>query len=458
MQIRTSVLTITLKYCYSRGSAFYFQRPIPVDLQPHYGKKLMKLNLQTSDMGVAAKRIAALSKELEQDWAMLRADPESSLKATRKHAEAFLAAWGITPGADRDEQMEMALELLHEHLEKKRVAHAQGDEEVYREASGRDYLTPVESTAMQLAAGTLKDSLSDALEMYLSHHKKRDDEKFTSFSKAAFKTLTDVIGDKPIDKVNRDDARKFVDSQLSAGLKTGTVRRRLGTIVAVVNTYIKEKELTRTNPFESLQIPNEGKDTKTRVPFTPAELVAVQAKCVEVDDSIRWLLAMLTDTGARIAEITGLTLDEIVLDAPVPHIVIKEQPWRTVKGGAGGPSEREVPLLGNSLWAAQRVKETAKPKQKFAFPRYTSLADGCNADGSSATVARWLRANKWNHTAHELRHTMADRLREVGCPAEVRKSIGGWAIDGEAAEYGKGYSLRIKQEWLGKAIKLIVPD
>ncbi|OXI21862.1 MULTISPECIES: DUF6538 domain-containing protein [Burkholderia] len=452
MKLRLGALTFTLKNSYLRGDIYYFQRPIPRDLQHHYGKKTVKINLKTSDVGQAAHMIDALNKRYEEEWRMLRADPESSLKATRKHAEAFLASWGIVPSAERDETTEMAVQLFHDHLEKKRTAHAAGDEQVYREASGTEYLTAVEATAAQMVAGTLEDSLSDALELYISHHKKRDDEKFTGFSRAAFKTLTDVIGDKPIAKTAREDARRYVDHQLSTGLKTGTVRRRISTISAVFASYIREKELMRTNPFESIQIAGEGKDTKGRVPFTPGELTAVQTKCVEMDDDIRWLVALLSDTGARIAEVTGLTLGEIVLDGPVPHIVIKEQPWRTIKGGAGGPSEREVPLLGHSLWAAKRVKASAKPGQKFAFPRYTSDAKGCNADSASATVAGWLRANRWEHTAHEFRHTMADRLRDVGCPTEVRHSIGGWATKGEAAGYGKGYSLPIKREWLGKTI------
>lgn len=87
----------------------------------------------------------------------------------------------------------------------------------------------------------------------------------------------------------------------------------------------------------------------------------------------------------------------------------------------------------------------------FPFPRYTSATNNCNADSASATVAGWLRANKWEHTAHQFRHTMADRLRDVGCPTEVRHSIGGWATQGESAGYGK-YTLRIKREWLSKAV------
>ncbi|MDS0862595.1 hypothetical protein NUV25_33340 [Burkholderia pseudomultivorans] len=249
MKLRLGALTFTLKNSYLRGDTYYFQRPIPRDLQRHYGKKTVKINLKTSNVGQAAHMIDALNKRYEEEWRMLRAAPESSLKATRKHAEAFLASWGIVPSAERDETTEMAVQLFHDHLEKKRTAHADGDEQVYREASGAEYLTAVESTAAQMVAGTLEDSLSDALELYISHHKKRDDEKFTGFSRAAFKTLTDVIGDKPIAKTAREDARKYVDHQLSKGLKTGTVRRRISTISAVFASYIREKELMRTNPF-----------------------------------------------------------------------------------------------------------------------------------------------------------------------------------------------------------------
>jgi integrase len=449
MKLRTGALTFILKNCYPRGDTLYYQRPIPRDLQHHYGKKTVKINLKTTDVGTAARMIDAFNATFEEEWRMLRADPESSLRATKKHAEAFLASWGISPSVERDEATETAIQLLHDHLERKREAHANGDDRVYREASGDEYLTPVESTAAQMIAGTLPDSLSDALDLYISHHKKRNDEKFASFSRAAFKTLTDAIGDKPVAKTSRDDARKYVQNQLDGGMKSGTIRRRLSTINAVFSSYLREKELTRTNPFESVQIPEEGKDVKERVPFTPTELAALQAKCVEMDNDIRWLVAMLSDTGARIAEVTGLTLDEIVLDEPVPHLVIQEHAWRPLKNA---PSAREVPLLGHSLWAAKRVKESAQPGQKFAFPRYTSEEQGCNADGASAAVARWLRKNKWDHTAHELRHTMADRLREVGCPVEIRHAIGGWAVKGEAAGYGKGYSLRIKKAWLEKTI------
>jgi integrase len=36
------------------------------------------------------------------------------------------------------------------------------------------------------------------------------------------------------------------------------------------------------------------------------------------DDEMRWLLALISDTGVRLAEAAGLHKDDIILDAPCP--------------------------------------------------------------------------------------------------------------------------------------------
>jgi integrase len=182
-------------------------------------------------------------------------------------------------------------------------------------------------------------------------------------------------------------------------------------------------------------------------PYSAKELATLIAQCRAKDDDVRWLLGMVADTGARLAEITGLTLNDIDLDAETPHIVIKRHPWRALKNAG---SARSVPLVGQALWAAKRVKKAAVEGQRFAFPRYTT-AKVTKANGASAALNKWIKeAAKLDHTVHELRHTMADRLREVQCPADVRLAIGGWAREGEGEGYGDGYTLRVMAQWLAK--------
>ncbi|OKO83627.1 hypothetical protein [Bradyrhizobium sp. AS23.2] len=74
---------------------------------------------------------------------------------------------------------------------------------------------------------------------------------------------------------------------------------------------------------------------------------------------------------------------------------------------------------------------------------------------ASNTVAKWIGALEvdgkgMNHTAHELRHAMADRLRDVQCPEDIRQAIGEWATKDIPSKCGKGYSLKVLSEWLAK--------
>ena len=68
----------------------------------------------------------------------------------------------------------------------------------------------------------------------------------------------------------------------------------------------------------------------------------------------------------RLAEAAGLHLEDLHLDEEIPYVDITPHPWRSLKTKG---SQRQVPLVGASLWAAQRIKQTAS--SCFAFDRYT---------------------------------------------------------------------------------------
>jgi hypothetical protein len=50
------------------------------------------------------------------------------------------------------------------------------------------------------------------------------------------------------------------------------------------------------------------------------------------------------------------------------------------------------------------------------------------------------------------RHALRDQLRAVNCPDAVSKAIGGWSEGNDvSSNYGLGYALDVKREWLTKA-------
>ena len=54
----------------------------------------------------------------------------------------------------------------------------------------------------------------------------------------------------------------------------------------------------------------------------------------------------------RLSEAAGLLTSDIILDTEIPHINLVNHPWRRLKTKG---SNRVIPLIGSSLWAAKRV-------------------------------------------------------------------------------------------------------
>lgn len=68
-----------------------------------------------------------------------------------------------------------------------------------------------------------------------------------------------------------------------------------------------------------------------RLPIPHEQLRVIQAECRRKDDEMRWLIAVLSDSGMRLAEAIGLTKQDISLDCKVPLITLTERPWRPLK-------------------------------------------------------------------------------------------------------------------------------
>lgn len=449
----TPLLSVSIKYSVLRGGTFYYYRKVPVAFQADEGT-FIRQSTGTSDPLKAAFIIKALNNEAEARWkgkAVTQANETQQAKGIR-----LLAQYGLEPNGDHDDA---AFDhFIDKVVQPHREAYArEGVSLVERQHRYDTYTTqglnPTEAAAVELLNKPPALLLSDAVEIFLARHQKTGVD-FVDDTRRNWNYLIDTLGDKPFMEVSRDDANRYVQQRLAAGLKTHTVRRQINTITAVFNKVITEKELHKTNPFNKLTIAGEGEDAEGGTPFTPEDLAKVQAACRAEDDDRRWLIALQSDLGCRIAEAVGLALSDLVLDAAIPHVNIQIHPWRSLK--VGKKNERKVPLVGAALWAAQRIKESATKGQMMAFPRYCS-EDGCKADSASVTVNKWLRSDKLGlsqrvHGSHDFRHTMADRLRDVLCPEDIRKRIGGWKVEGEAEGYGKGYTLARMKEQLDKVV------
>ncbi len=185
---------------------------------------------------------------------------------------------------------------------------------------------------------------------------------------------------------------------------------------------------------------------RKRIPIPLNDVWKIQQLCyMEKDDDIRWLIALLSDTGMRLAEAAGLAKEDVFLDAEIPFLRLCERPWRPLKTRS---SERDIPLVGAALWAAQRAHQSSP--NEYLFSRHCSY-ERCKADYASNTLNKWLRGHApVDCVVHSFRHSIRDRLREVGCPSDVADQIGGWHTQGVGSQYGRGYSLNAKLSWMAK--------
>jgi integrase len=143
------------------------------------------------------------------------------------------------------------------------------------------------------------------------------------------------------------------------------VGRLLNCLTAVFNFNVHELDLKFQNPFSGVFLDKKA-GTKKRQSITVPQVHHIQSACMLEDDDIRWLVSLISDTGMRLAEAAGLLRDDIDLSCNIPVVHVRPHPWRTLKTDS---SKRTIPLVGQSLWAAERIVTMTKPGD-FAFPRY----------------------------------------------------------------------------------------
>jgi len=372
-------------YLWIKGQTYYFNRRVPKDIQPHYSSSRIVICLKTSRRDSALRTARSIAQRLEDYWTSLR-----------------LANIDIP-----------AFHLLRREPQK---------------LSKSGY-----------------DSLSQAKDLYLRLKGVNKDKTFRRGAERNIQSVIDLLGDRPLDEYSSSDAAMYRDYLLKKGLNTASVKRNFSTIRSIINLTIQEHGLDCRNAFSKVYLPDLD-DVKQRKPIPIEDIRQIQKDCVSYDDEARWLVSLISDTGMRLSEAAGLHIDDIKLDDEVPHINLKPHPWRRLKTKG---SQRQIPLVGASLWAAQRIKSNTN-NSPYAFPRYTSNK-GTNANSASAALNKWLKSRvPEGCVIHSFRHSLRDRLRDVQCPSDMIDQIGGWSTLGIGQGYGDGYDLMMLENWINR--------
>jgi len=385
---------ISVPFSYTKDGIYYFERRVPRDLRQHYSAAKIAYSLRTRSASVAASRAARAAQQLDEYWYHLRV---KNIELPGKHLLRMQQRSPDAPGFARSP-------------------------------------SPDDRASV---------SLSEAVAIYLRLKGANRPATFHRAAERACGYVIDVCGDKDLLAYSKADATRFRDALVERKLTGSSITRIFGTVRSVVNFVAVEVGVTISNPFTGVYY-DRFSGVQARAPLPIDAIRAVQKECMKIDDDLRWLVALVSDTGLRLAEASGLLRDDFVLDADIPQVVVREHPWRRLKNST---SSRKVPLVGASLWAAERVVNQ-RDDSPFAFARYNQ-AEATKANAASASLNKWLKPLVPQQcTMHCFRHSLRDRLRAVECPSDIVDQIGGWRTEGVGQSYGEGYPLPVLAKWM----------
>jgi integrase len=442
--IRTHNITVKLRYYVNNNGQNYFQRAIPKNLQRFFENKRNISHKLPSTHAAMLVEIERLARHYDQHFRALKNGEGGTPQQIQDQAVALLAAHGVLPGWGNTPAIVPEGRYAYPHLD--------SIEDYIRDKKADGTMTKVDLLAEQLLTKPMPVLLSQAPQIYFDNHENGKKEKFKKETLKRWKKIYSATGgDIPIVDLTREMAKRYV-SERTKQVKTTAVAREISTIRAVLNVVIKEKGLNISNHFEGLKIPNKGRDSVPRKPFTKDEYRQLIRECITKGDEIRTLILLTCLTGARPGEIAGIRREDLFLDEEFPHFDLVEYADRTLKTKN---STRKVPLVPLAVNALKTLLKTHD--ETAAFPRY---CDGNEVfgDNVSGATRKYIASIGIKKTLYSARHTVKTLLDRAGVSEYLAEVIGGWGEASLSRGYGDQHSIAQKYEALEKALSPILEN
>ncbi|WP_416321589.1 DUF6538 domain-containing protein, partial [Yoonia sp.] len=267
----------SIPFTYQKDGVYVFLRRVPRDVRDHYRSGRIIFSLRTKSASQAKRLAEQYAVQLDVHWSSLR-----------------LAHGGP-----------LSRHVLPSTISQMPV---QG--------------LPVAATGMWMHDAIPTPLLIDAAEQYLTLKGYNRSKTFATSVHRIVGRMVEVVGNKPIGDYARSDVNRLRDVLVNEGKAGSTVVRMLGTLKAIVGFVSSEHGVEMNAAFTRTYV--DGKNgVKDRKPFDINILKKIQIRCQEVDDEKRWLIALVSDTGMRLAEAVGLLRSDFQVREGIPCVVVK---------------------------------------------------------------------------------------------------------------------------------------
>ena len=407
---------------------YYFNRRVPSDLKEYDNRTYVRISLKTDSRKEAIRLSSMQNEHIEAYWAQLIS---TNQKFNSSNWKSF----------NRQGRIARFIPSGSEHA---------------LQSSGSGIIYPKPTIKTQSGHLTSELSLSQALEKYWRFEKPKtlnkspnQIRKWENPRKLAIKNLIACIGDIPLQAITREDMLTFREWWLTRmateELSARTVNKNLVLLKTIVESLNDNLNLSMDTKqlFKRMFLPDDSQEQ--RLPFTKefiTESLLNPSNLKGLNEQAKWVLHAIAETGAGISEQVGLMPEDIILNHPIPHIIIVPRHKKALKTKY---RKRVIPLVGFALDAFKACPE--------GFTQYRDRPDSL-----SGVIGSFLREKKLlpssQHSVYSLRHSFQDRLLAVNAPDRVQADLMGHKFN--RPSYGEGASLEQKFDWLEK-IKLKHP-
>ena len=454
------------------ATGFYsFRKQVPEKLRGLWGKREVKIKLETKDEATALNRGAICLRDFNNTEAMLRKQLENPEILTSREitqvADSRVREWGVHPdqapvlkaGAS-DEEYKAFKKAEAEYLEQKDMFWDTVDL-VDEEQRQRDYdsgewgkagyqdpiRTPdpkrLDDATYMLVAGELKttseptlktateDYIADYLERKIDGNPRTIQTNNNNTSRLMSQFAAFIEGgrvsagmDRLVTSVGVDEAILFRTWLRDQHPNSSTADNYLRYPSAVFSFAIERGQglfidghLMR-NPFYKLRNKKrENKYSKKIWPLTPAEFARYEKAAFKAPEQIKLLVLFLLYTGCRISDVSGLQVRDVNLTENIPTMYLRDNEIRRLdKNGL----RSHIPLVGPLLEELRKYQSPEKSRDAFLpqFGRLKSYRDRAGQEASK--VLKAAKVVRDGVRPHSARHTWQDRLDAARVPIAER--------------------------------------
>jgi integrase len=431
-------------HLYASGTYWQYRRRVPRHLaefdKRSFVKESTKVRVAHDPKGTHALKVALrIDHEIERYWSDLVqgrvSDARKNLKAAVKRAQLL--------GFVYHSHNEVRQLPLEERLERTDVL---ADKQDKGNLDDIDVTALLGGAAPAITLTQLVDTYEalDTVKLKIRNKNEHQKKIWRSVRDCAVQNLIEVVGNKDIKSLTRDDGKRFrawwAEKIMADDLTTEGARKDVNALRVMIRDVCEDNELADLEPFHKIKFKGSG---GSREPFAinfVRDVILKPGALDGIDDAVRDILLICIDTGARPSEVIFLPKADIHLRTNIPYIEIRDGGGREVKTNS---AEREIPLVGVALEAMRR--------NPHGFPqfhrrvKYVETAINERLRDLQTDVNEKERAL----TFYSIRHCFKDRLRATSAREEMIDALFGHA--NKKPKYGR-LDLAAKREIMDQLV------